>query len=337
MARCLLSLVILLVCGGSAICRAGGLARLSACSGDGGLQLGLHGEYNVSVGEAWRLGLAGTLPQSLGDEAAYASLRLTWSGENWRWSGTGRVNWADTWHRGCLQIRGDYTRPEWSLSTILGEQDPDDPSEEMGLAVRFARRLSPRWRLSFYQGLMDVTTNLTRDHYRRYEAEAGATWRGTGRRYSLTVGGTSRRGEEPDGDARRLRAELAWHRRLKAGWSFDGELAMGREEEDLASVGGGALSLSLNRAAPVGLRLQARYDESGTVRSGFTVMGGGGALRWRAGLAGEMPPDAGGEAWAYAALTWRAERWETTLGLTPAGEYAVNSRQGYWLEVAYRF
>jgi len=51
------------------------------------------------------------------------------------------------------------------------------------------------------------------------------------------------------------------------------------------------------------------------------------------------PGDRGASTWAYAVLGWEApeKTCRLELGLSPNGEYAVNTRHGYWVAVERRF
>ena len=293
----------------------------------------------------WRAEFAATIPQEVksGDEA-YADLALSHSGDPWRWTGTFRLMETTAGSRGFLQLRGTCRHREWSVFTTLGEQDLSDPSRETGIHLRVARSLGKSWRLSAAQGWAEVITNVKAERHRDYTSEASLTWRGGGRRFTLLLGGKASRGEEPEDDRRNLYGELEREIGLGLGWSLASSLRVTQEEKALAIERTTALEVDLRRRAPLGVRCQASWTAASgaepVLRAGIAVAGGSGGWRWRVGAAAQLESgDGATSTWTYAGLSWEApeKTWRLELGLSPSGEYAVNTRHGYWIAIERRF
>lgn len=323
--------------------RAGDRLELTVYGDEDGLSCRWHGEWAYQPVEGWRLALAASLPQPVTNEdPAWFDLEAVHSGEDWRWSGGfGYEQGASTPGTIRLNLGTMYNRADWRISASAArEWETAGPDGRLSLTGAVYYRPGRSWRLSCRQEYEEVTSAGGANQYRRYAAEAGAAWRIHGYSLELLCGGSSHQDEDPLQDERTLFAELGGHRGLQGGWDLGAEARWSRSEKPLLAEETLRLGASLAHKAPVGLRFQlsTELDGAGTEwRAGLTVTGRSGAWSWRAGAAGEL---AGGDslaAWPFAVITWKSKAWELGLGLTPEGEYAANSRQGYWARVVYLF
>lgn len=295
--------------------------------------------------DPWQAEAAISIPHEVrSGEEAYADLSLSHSGDPWRWTGTLRLMETTAGSRGFLQLRGSRRHRDWSVSTTLGEQDLSDPGRETGAHLRATRYLGKSWRLTAAQGWSEVLTNVKAERHRDYTSEAGLTWRGGGRRFSLLLGGKASQGEEPEDDRRNLYGELEGEIGFGPGWSLTSSLRVAWEEKAYAIGETTALEVDLRRRAPLALRCQASWTvDSGAEpvwRAGIALAGGGGGWYWRLGAAGRLRSgDSTISSWTYAGLSWEEAKkaWRLEIGLCPNGEYAVNARHGYWIAVKHCF
>ena len=207
------------------VCTADGLCELTACQKDEELHLKLHGEYEFRPAGPWRVELAATLPEPItsSDEAA-VSIRVTWAGDEWRWTATAGYVVVPAGGEYQLSLRGAFTRAPWSGSgTVFLE------GEDIGVRGYVARRLGAHWRAAFSQEVAEMRAG---GDYWRYEAEAdlpGAIRRG----YGLAIGGTSKQYDPGDQikEMRSFYADFSWTYGLSAGWSLGGHLKVTETEE----------------------------------------------------------------------------------------------------------
>lgn len=316
-------------------CSATDYCQLTIVTNDEGTESKFAWGLDLWRNEQWRIEAAAVLPNPVTyDDEQSMALMLTYLAEDWRWTATAgadRDNRGTDWR---LKIRGAYDRRPWSLA-VTGYREDND----LGLEGYLARRSGP-WRIRLWQ---DIARVDGLSEYQRYASELNVSWRETGKLYNLYLGGVAHRGLDPVDDEARLYAEVAWSLRLRASWTLSGGLRWHQEEENDPPRGhaGTRLSLGLVRRAPLGIRINASYScDAAEVlwRAGFTLLGTAGPFIWRAGSAGELDPAAAApEIWIFGVLGWRWKSWRLELGLAPEGEYAVNSRQGYWASVKYEF
>ncbi|MGE5598139.1 MAG: hypothetical protein ACM3XS_02010 [Bacteroidota bacterium] len=316
---------------------------LTVCRNADGLVCRWRGEWDWRPADRWRLEVSAGLPQPVENvDPAWVGLEAVWSGENWRWTaGLGCARGADPPGSLRLDLGAVYMRAAWRASGAAAwERDTMGPDGELALTGALSYRLNRSWRLSCRQEYAEVTSGGGANRYRRYAADAAAAWRNPGCALDLRLGGTAHEDEDPLRDERTLYAEIGGVRGLSGGWSLGGEARWSRNEKQPSSEDTVRLSASLARRAPVGLRLQASSETDGTGtdwRCGLTVSGRTGAWSWRTGVAGELADGDPPAVWPFAVFTWRNKAWEASFGLTPEGEYAANSRQGYWVGVSYLF
>ena len=326
-------------------CWAKDFCELTVCRNDGELELKLHGECEISFAERWNLTLSTTVPGRItSEDGAYANLALAWDGEDWRWTASGRFSKDSPAREEVgLTLRGVYARPKWRASVTASDTwELTGPDGELTIGGFISGRFGSGLSLSYTQDYADVVSRNGSDHYQRYASCASLSWRGRKGSSRLELGGTAHRGIIAIDDERTLFAALSSTRNLGGGWSLAGGGRLSETVENTAAEIGRTtystkFNLTCTKRAPVGLKLQTEYLVDDYWRGGVTVSGKYGRISWRAGTACELASTGLRAAWPFAVAGWRAGAWEATVGLTPAGEFAANSRQGYWVTVAYVF
>lgn len=314
--------------------------ELTVCGNDGELELKLHGEYEIPLAGPWDLALSATVPGRItSEDGAYAKLALSWTGEDWRWTAAGRFNKLSPARDEIeLSLRGAYARPVWRATVaVTGARDFTESDNQFSASGTITGKLAPGLSLSYTRDYADVVNQDARDDNQYHASRARLSWRRPHGSLGLECGGTARLYADPMDDVRSGYAELSWSWTIGNGWSLagGGKIAETTRYDGEPRTHSTKLDLSLTKRAPVGLKLQTEFLVDEYWRGGLTLSGKYGRISWRAGAVCKYEDTCA--VWPFAVAGCRLGGWEAALGLTPKGEYAANSRQGYWATVGYVF